>query len=190
MIVCRKPLILVTDLVGAALSITLAAAVVFLVVLPYCRDQWRLPALQKRIAVVHRYESELATRNTASLTAVRELERRLDESTDSALTDVGGFLEDMSRECRRSNITLEQFQPMLPVTTQDYGSWDVRVTARGRFPDFQKLLSWIEARSQFTYVREIDVIGSPSPTSSDCRLSWTVRMNYLPDRPAAEETAP
>lgn len=192
MIVCRKPLILVTDLVGAALSITLAAVVVFLVVLPYCRDQWRLPALQKRITAMHRYKSELATRNTASLTAVRELERRLDESTDSVLTDVGGFLEDMSRECRRSNITLEQFQPMLPVTThdsplttQDYASWDVRVTARGRFPDFQKLLWWIEARSRFTYVREIDVIGSPSPTSSDCRLSWTVRMNYLPDRPTA-----
>ncbi len=190
MIVCRRPLILVTDLVGAALSATLAAVVVFLVVLPYCRDQWRLPALQKQIAAVHRHESGLAARNTASLTAVRELERRLHESSDAALTDVGGFLEDMSRECRRSNITLEQFQPMLPVTTQDYGSWDVRVTAHGRFPDFQKLLSWIEARSRFTYVREIDVIGSPSPTSSDCRLSWTVRMNYQPDRPPAVETAP
>jgi hypothetical protein len=205
MIVCRRPLILVIDLVGVALSATLAATVVFLVVLPHCRDQWRLPALQKRITAMHRHKSELEARNTASLTAVRELERRLHESSDSALTDVGGFLEDMSRECRRSNITLEQFQPMLPVTThhsplttQDYASWDVRVAARGRFPDFQKLLSWIEARSRFTYVREIDVIGSPSPTSSDCRLSWTVRINYLPDRSTtvaagaspAEETAP
>lgn len=190
MIVCRRPLILATDLAGAALSVTLAAAVVFLVVLPFCRDQWRLPALQKRIAAAHRHERGLAARNTASLTAVSSLERRLHESSDAALTDVGGFLEDMSRECRRSNITLEQFQPMLPVTTQDYGSWDVRVTAHGRFPDFQKLLSWIEARSRFTYVREIDVIGSPSPKSSACRLSWTVRMNYQPDPPPATETAP
>ena len=185
MIVCRKPLILVTDLVGAALSLTLAAAVVFLLVLPYCRDQWRLPNLQKRITAMHRYKSGLAAQNAASLTTVRKLERQLHESSDAVLTDVGGFLEDMSRECRRSNITLEQFEPVAPVSGAQFSSLDVRITARGRFPEFQRLLLWIEARSEYTHVREIDVLQVAGV--SECRLSWTVRLNYVPEPSPAEE---
>ena len=192
MIVCRRPLVLVTDLVGVSLTLAVVAATTFLVVLPYCRQQWRLPALRSRAAAVQRQNVVRAAQNAASLTAIRQLEHGLDQRTESATNDVGRVLDEMARCCSAIGLTLEQFQPMPPVSSGRFNSWDVRVTARGRFADFQRLLRWVEGRSEYTYVRELDVLKVSSPDAAnrptaECRLQWTVRVNYMPDRPPAGE---
>ena len=185
MVICRKPLILATDLAGALLVLGLAATMTFLVVLPYCREHWQLPARRRTIAAVQGHSHQLAAQNTASTAAIRELERHLSEQGGAATNDVGSILEDMAQRCGELNITLEQFEPVAPVSGAQFSSLDVRITARGRFPEFQRLLLWIEARSEYTHVREIDVLQVAGV--SECRLSWTVRVNYVPEPSPAEE---
>lgn len=185
MVICRKPLILATDLAGALLVVGLAATMTFLVVLPYCREHWQVPALRRTIAVVQRHSHRLATQNTASMAAIRELELHLSEQGGVATNDVGSILEDMAQRCKELNITLEQFEPVSPVSRAHFSSLDVRITAHGRFPEFQRLLSWIESRSEYTHVREIDVLKVEG--AGECRLSWTVRVNYVPESTPAEE---
>ena len=185
MVICRKPLILATDLAGALLVLTVATTMTFLVVLPYCREHWQVPVLRRTTVAAQRHSNMLAAQNTASMAAIRELDRHLSEQGGAATSDVGSILEDMAQRCGELDITLEQFEPVPPVNGPHFSSLDVRITARGRFPEFQRLLSWIEARSEYTHVREIDVLKVAD--AADCRLSWTVRVNYVPQRSPAEE---
>lgn len=193
MIICRKPLILFADAVGAAAVAGLIAAVAWFVVLPYSRQHGRLPQLENQIARAHRLRERLNAQNAAATTWVAANEQRLREQPDPAVADVGAFLEALTQECRAAGIMLEQFEPIhVPPAPngaqraegnqgQDYRSWDVQLRGLGRFPDFARLITQIESRSPYVYVREFDVEGPPPGRPSACRLSWTIRVHYLPD---------
>lgn len=179
MVICRKPLILVTDVVAALLVAGVAAAAIVLVIVPHLEDSERLPGLHRRITEAHLLKDKLVAHNAETLTAVEGLERRLQEQNGAALADVSTFLEEMAELCHRSSVTLEQFQPQPITHGAAFDTLEVRITARGKFPDFHRVLAEIEARSPYAMIRDV-TITAPEPTQPDeCRLSWMVRVNYL-----------
>lgn len=185
MVLCRKPLILLIDALGAAGVLVLLLLTACLVVMPYSRQHWRVPQLQGQISHARRLLDRLAAQNAAIATWIDANEQRLREQADPLLADVGTFLEELANECRAGGIMLEQFEPVSVAAPADqpYQSWDVHVRARGSFPQFARLLARIESRSPYVYVRELDVEG-PGPGTTgraeSCRVSWTVRVHYLP----------
>ncbi len=180
MVICRKPLILVTDVAAALLVAGIAAAAIGLVVVPHLEDSERLPGLHRRITEAHLLKDKLVAHNAETLTAVEALERRLQEQNGAALADVSTFLEELAELCHRASVTLEQFQPQPVTRGATFDTLEVRIAARGKFPDFHRVLTGIESRSPYAMIRDV-AITAPEPSQPDeCRLSWMVRVNYLP----------
>jgi Tfp pilus assembly protein PilO len=180
MVICRKPLILLIDLVSGLLVAGIAAAAIGLIVVPHLEDSERLPGLHRRITDAHLLKDKLVAHNAETLAAVEALDQRLREQSATAPTDVSAFLEELAKLCSRTSVTLEQFQPLPVVRGAAFDSLEVRIAARGRFPDFHRVLSGIESQSPYVLIRDVTVTA-PEPTQPDeCRLSWTVRVNYRP----------
>ncbi len=189
MVVCRKPLILGTDLVGLVCAAALGAAVVLGVIQPVQRDYRDLPRVRTAIAAANESAQGAYARNQATDRALQNLAASLREEADLPLADMGTFLEHMSERCRRHSVRLQQVDPQPVSAAGGFKSWAVQVRAQGTFPDFQRLLADIESWSPFVQVSELTIQRLAQSPGSDCDLAWTVRVNYLP-RPATDAPRP
>lgn len=185
MVICRRPLILVTDLVGLLIVAGLTAGVSAMVILPNMAARNELPGLREDLALAQRKEHKLAARNKALTHSVERLAASLREQSQQPLADAGTFLRHMSEQCARYDIELRAVRPLATVRGEAFSSWDVQVEARGAFPEFCRLLYGIESWSPYLHVSNINVQAPRQSDGTICQLSWTVRVNYLPEWPRA-----
>lgn len=190
MVLCRRPLILTTDLVWAGSIAGLVVFVVLVIVIPAQRDMQALPGLLSRLTTVQERFKHLSASNPIAVRLIQEHEDKLRERADQPLADIGNLLACLSEECRRNGIRLLEIQPLMRNTSGTHQSWDVHLRAEGAFPDFQKLLHRLEAISPYIQIENLSVHGPSATGTNACNLSWTVRMNSLRTDPAPRSESP
>ena len=181
MVVCRKPLILGIDLLGLAALAGIITLVIIAVLIPLQRDLITLPRLRDERMALHQQRIELATHNAALQKKLETHEQLLREQAGQPLFDVGTFLTHMSEQCRQSGIRLQTVEPLATLHGETYNSWRVQVRAQGLFPNFEALLRRIESWSPYVQVNNILIMGPADTNNHDCKLAWTVQVNYLPE---------
>lgn len=188
MILCRKPLILVTDLIGGLLLAAVAATALFGFVLPALNDLGSLAELHRRIAESGRRRDAQTARNAASAVALSDLERRLSDAASQSPTELGALLEFIARQARDTNVRIQEIEPAPIVAGDGFDVTDVVLRASGSFPDFQELLRRIEARSVFLQIPKLSIVAPRGVRPGQCQLEWTVRISHPPDNAATQHS--
>lgn len=186
MILCRKPLILVTDLVGGLLLTAVAAIALLGFVLPALNDLGSLPELHRRITDSTRRRDAQTARNAASAVALSDLERRLADAASQSPTELGALLEFIARQARDTNVRIQEIEPAPLVAGDGFDVTNVVFRASGGFPDFQELLRRIEARSVFLQIPRLSILTARGVRPDQCQLEWTVRISHPPDNASTQ----
>jgi len=181
MVIRRKPLILGSDLVALGVVVLLLSLTGAIIGWRARESAVEAPRLRDRLVEEQNRLGLLSVRNPVAARALDELEVSLRDQASQPLADVSVFLARMSEDCRQTQINLVQVQPLPAAGAAEFRTWSVQVTADGRFPDFLELLRRIESCSDYVQVHELLVVGGGPNEAGTCRLSWTVRVNSLPE---------
>lgn len=181
MVVCRKPLILGVDLLGASAVGALIAGVTLTVFAPLYRELQDLPRLRSELVAAHRQRAQRGARNDALQNTVNSYTDYLRDQARQPLANPATFLQKMSEECHAAGVELHDVQPVAEADVNEYCSWRVRVRGAAPFPHFERLLYRIESLSPFVHVDELLIEGPEDPQSNVCAVTWAIRVNYLPE---------
>jgi hypothetical protein len=177
MLLCRRPLLFTSDLLGAAGIALICGAVGMGVIGPWQAALASRPSLTQNIAEADIRYGQSTQRNQALAAIIRQHERAVAELAGRRRTDPGDFLEFVSDRCARHGIRLLQMTPQNVAASEAQRAWDAQWRAAGPFPAFPRLLSDMEEWSPFVEVRELSVTGPPAGADADCQFSWTVRVS-------------
>lgn len=190
MILCRQPLILMTDLVGAASVLGILVLVAATVAVPMAREWNNQPAIASELVRTRELAATLQQRRAKFAGELREASEALRTEAPQPLADVGKLLERIAAQCAAAGVELMEVTPTsAPIESHAAVlHWQARVQARGAFPQFFSLLREMESWSPYLEIRDLVLNGPPNRETSICEASWTLRMSYL--RPATDVPHP
>src|SRR5262245_59029628 len=190
MVLCRRPLLFVSDAIGAAGIGVIMGGVVLGVLLPLQLAVQARPAIAADLVDANaRYDTATA-RNHALADTIRSLEGGLAELSGRHHSETGEFVEFLSAACAEAGFRLQQVTPQGLVTHAGHRSWDAQMSATGPFAAFPHLLAEIEGWSPFVQVSNLSVTGPAQSGSAECVFSWTVRVNSVNPGVAPAEAPP
>ncbi|MGE0482015.1 MAG: GspMb/PilO family protein [Phycisphaerae bacterium] len=190
MILCRQPLILMTDLVGAASVLGILVLVTVTLAVPMAREWNNQPAIESELARTRELAVTLQQRRAKFASELRDATETLRTAAPQPLADVGKLLERIATHCAAADVELLEVTPT-PAPIESRAAvlqWQARVQARGTFPQVFSVLRELESWSPYLEIRDLALNGPPNRESSSCDASWTLRLSYL--RPAADLPRP
>lgn len=188
MVLLRKPMILLADVVGAVIVTALFVAGVQYVLLPGWEARNSLPELRDELNLVHKELTALQARNAETKGLVQKTERSIDENSPRALADSGKLLGLITAACGRSNVELRTIGPA-PNDDSAGSSRKAAVTVAGAFTDIYQVVREMETWSAFLRIDDLEIHAPPAGVGV-CEARWFVVVNNLAENAASAGAAP
>lgn len=181
MVILRKPMVLLVDVLGALLlSIVIGLGARF-VVWPGWQARASLPETREELNLVNKELSALQARNAAARLGVAAARQAVSDESPRPLSEGGRLVDLLWAACREHHVELQRVDPLVGAAA---GNWSVLITAAGEFPALYSVLREVESWSRYITISDLSFSGPPAGTNGPAEAHWTIHVRWTPDSPA------